>query len=53
MAGNRGLDIQPLDDGNIAYLIGKFITFESHEPEKVSVSVYCPHPDFSGGLGTE
>ncbi|MDO9340938.1 MAG: hypothetical protein Q7T72_10515 [Bacteroidales bacterium] len=29
MAGNRGLDIQPLDDGNIAYLIGKFITFES------------------------
>ena len=29
MAGNRGLDIQPLDNGNIAYLIGKFITFES------------------------
>ena len=29
MAGNRGLDIQPFDDGNIAYLIGKFITFES------------------------
>ncbi|MCX6321291.1 MAG: hypothetical protein NTX93_05715 [Bacteroidia bacterium] len=29
MAGNRGLDIQSLDDGNIAYLIGKFITFES------------------------
>ncbi|MCX6325249.1 MAG: hypothetical protein NT144_01160 [Bacteroidia bacterium] len=29
MAGNRGLNIQPLDDGNIAYLIGKFITFES------------------------
>jgi hypothetical protein len=29
VAGNRGLDIQPLDDGNIAYLIGKFITFES------------------------
>ena len=29
MAGNRGLDIKPLDDGNIAYLIGKFITFES------------------------
>jgi len=29
MSGNRGLDIQPLDDGNIAYLIGKFITFES------------------------
>ena len=29
MAGNRGLVIQLLDDGNIAYLIGKFITFES------------------------
>ena len=29
MAGNRGLDIQTLDDGKIAYLIGKFITFES------------------------
>ena len=29
MAGNRGLDIQSLDDGNIAYLIGKFITFET------------------------
>jgi hypothetical protein len=29
IAGTRGLDIQPLDDGNIAYLIGKFITFES------------------------
>jgi hypothetical protein len=29
MTGSRGLDIQPLDDGNIAYLIGKFITFES------------------------
>ena len=29
MAGNRGLDIQTLDDGNIAYLIGRFITFES------------------------
>ena len=29
MAGNRGLDIQHLEDGNIAYLIGKFITFES------------------------
>ena len=29
MAGARGLDIQTLDDGNIAYLIGKFITFES------------------------
>jgi hypothetical protein len=25
----EGFDIQPLDDGNIAYLIGKFITFES------------------------
>ena len=31
MAGNRGLDIQPLNDGNIVYLIGKFITFESAE----------------------
>jgi len=29
MAGNRGLDIQPVDDGKIAYLIGKFITFET------------------------
>jgi tetratricopeptide (TPR) repeat protein len=29
MAGSRGLDTQTLDDGNIAYLIGKFITFES------------------------
>jgi tetratricopeptide (TPR) repeat protein len=29
MAGSRGLDIQLTDDGNIAYLIGKFITFES------------------------
>lgn len=29
MAGSRGLDIQPLDDGNIVYIIGKFITFES------------------------
>jgi len=29
MAGARGLDIQKLDDGKIAYLIGKFITFES------------------------
>ena len=29
MAGARGLDIQSFDDGNIAYLIGKFITFES------------------------
>jgi tetratricopeptide (TPR) repeat protein len=29
MAGSRGLDIQTLDDGNIAYLVGKFITFES------------------------
>ena len=28
-AGNRGLDILTLDDGNIAYLIGKFITFTS------------------------
>jgi tetratricopeptide (TPR) repeat protein len=29
MAGTRGLDIQTLDDGNIAYLVGKFITFAS------------------------
>jgi hypothetical protein len=29
MAGSRGLDIIYADDGNIAYLIGKFITFES------------------------
>jgi hypothetical protein len=29
MAGSRGLDIQSTIDGNIAYLIGKFITFES------------------------
>ena len=29
MAGNRGLDILHLTDGNIVYLIGKFITFES------------------------
>ncbi len=29
MAGNRGLDILHLSDGNNVYLIGKFITFES------------------------
>jgi tetratricopeptide (TPR) repeat protein len=29
IAGNRGLDIQISEDGNIIYLIGKFITFES------------------------
>jgi tetratricopeptide (TPR) repeat protein len=29
MAGSRGLDIIHLSDGNIVYLIGKFITFES------------------------
>ncbi|HEX7494582.1 MAG TPA: hypothetical protein VF346_10205, partial [Bacteroidales bacterium] len=29
MAGSRGFDILPVDDGKIAYLIGKFITFES------------------------
>jgi hypothetical protein len=29
MAGNRGLDIQTVEDGKIAYLIGKFITFET------------------------
>jgi len=31
MAGNRGFDIQNLEDGKVAYLIGKFITFESAE----------------------
>jgi hypothetical protein len=29
MAGNRGLDIQLLEDGKISYLVGKFITFET------------------------
>ena len=29
MAGNRGLDIQTLEDGKFAYWIGKFITFET------------------------
>jgi hypothetical protein len=29
IAGNRGLDIQTLEDGKIDYLIGKFITFET------------------------
>ena len=29
ISGNRGFDILQLDDGNIVYLIGKFITFES------------------------
>jgi hypothetical protein len=29
LAGNRGMDIQLLEDGKIAYLIGKFITFET------------------------
>ncbi len=29
ISGNRGLDIQKLEDGNYVYLIGKFITFES------------------------
>jgi tetratricopeptide (TPR) repeat protein len=29
MSGSRGLDIQTTNDGNIAYLIGNFITFES------------------------
>jgi hypothetical protein len=29
LAGNRGLDIQPVENGKIAYLIGKFITFET------------------------
>lgn len=31
MAGNRGLDILPLEDGKFAYLIGNFITFTSAE----------------------
>jgi tetratricopeptide (TPR) repeat protein len=31
MAGTRGLDIQMVDNGAIAYLIGKFITFETAE----------------------
>jgi hypothetical protein len=31
LAGTRGMDIQTLEDGKIAYLIGKFITFESAE----------------------
>ena len=31
MAGTRGLDILKLDDGSVAYVIGKFITFESAE----------------------
>ena len=29
IAGNRFFDVQTFDDGNIAYLIGKFITFDS------------------------
>jgi hypothetical protein len=29
IAGNRGLDIQFLEDGKIGYLIGKFITFDT------------------------
>lgn len=29
LAGNRGLDIVTLEDGEIDYLIGKFITFET------------------------
>ena len=29
VAGNRGLDVQSLGDGNTTYLVGKFITFES------------------------
>ena len=29
LAGNRGMDIVTLEDGEIDYLIGKFITFES------------------------
>jgi len=29
LSGTRGLDIESLPDGNIVYLIGKFITFDS------------------------
>jgi hypothetical protein len=29
MAGSRGLETQTTDDGKIAYLVGKFITFDS------------------------
>lgn len=29
MSGNRGFDIQPLENGSVVYLIGKFITFDS------------------------
>jgi hypothetical protein len=29
MADNRGLDIQTMEDGKFAYLVGKFITFET------------------------
>jgi hypothetical protein len=29
ITGNKGLDIQFLEDGEIAYLVGKFITFET------------------------
>jgi len=29
MAGSRGLDIQTVEDGKIAYLVGKFITFDT------------------------
>ena len=29
LAGNRGLDIETLNDGTAVYLIGKFITFDS------------------------
>lgn len=31
MAGNRGLDSEPLSDGTVVYLVGKFITYESAE----------------------
>lgn len=31
LSGTRGLDIETLPDGNIVYLIGQFITFESAE----------------------
>jgi hypothetical protein len=31
ISGSRGLDAMKLNDGSIAYLIGKFITFESAE----------------------
>lgn len=31
LSGSRGLDITLVDDGNVVYLIGKFVSFESAE----------------------